>query len=418
MIQEVTVVIQVLNGAICFFLLRTFASPLFAYLGALLLISAREPWVIGFYPQLETNLIYLGSLLLTLKVVDSGSLLFLFIASLLCGMGFIADQRALLLILIPLSTLLVHREYIFRRLMIISLGMILPTLLFLLYLFVNGGVERFIEQTLVFPAQFRAGSKTLGDFLGDALDVYGHVPEKTPLHALLAAFGLLLWLIKGGRRDGKILIVVVSFLPMLGMPLLGGRNFDYYTIVVFPLLSLAAVLPTPLLTKMGRTIWAILMTTPLVLSLYHALTLSLSHPVDGVKEITRRLEEKGVKEREVYMWGYRLDVYTELGLLPHNPFASRIFVHPDHAITGEARLKHIYPKYESEFFERMKSSPRFIVLFDREGYRHQGSPADSYIKELLKRRYELSTRVIYEDFLGKECMFDLYEIKVGDESPP
>lgn len=409
LIQEVTAVLQVLNGVVCFFLLRTFASPLFAYLGALLLVSAREPWVIGFYPQFETNLVYLSSLLLTLKFIGTSSSVFLFFSALLVGLGFIADQRALLLFLIPVSALLVQRELILRRLTLVSLGTLLPTLLVLLYLFISGGIGRFIEQTFIFPTQFRAGSKSFGDFLRDGLEVYAHIWEKTPLHALLAVSGLLLFAVKGGLKDKKVPVVLVSFLPMLGMPLLGGRNFDYYTIVVFPLLSLAAVLSTPLLTPSGRRVWAFLMMTPLLLSFYHAISLSLPHPVDGVKEITRRLEEKGVKEREIYMWGYRLDVYTELGLLAHNPFASRIFVHPDHAITGEARLKHIYPKYESEFFERMKAPPRFIVLFNREGYQHQGSPADSYIRQLLKQRYELSVRVIYQDFLGKECVFDLYE---------
>lgn len=408
--QQVTTLLQVANGVACFALLRHLAfTPLFSYLAALLLISAREPWVIGFYPQFETNFLYLLTLLFTLNFIDSGSSKKLFLASMLAGVAFIADQRAILLSVIPLIGLLLRRESLCSRFILFAAGAILPSTLFISYLVLENGLQPFIEQTLIFPSQFRAGSKAAGDILSDTIAIYAHLPSKTPLHTLFAAVGALLWLIKKDRWDKRMAVVFISALPMLIMPALGGRDFDYYTIVVLPLLSIGAVLPTPFLSPLSKRAWAVLLAAPSFISLYEASMLSLPQPKDGVRVIVDELKDRGVKEGEVYMWGYRLDVYTELGILAHNPFASRIFVHPDHAITGAAREKHIYPKYEKEFFERMKKPPRFVVLFQREGYSAQGSRADSLIRDLLQRDYTLIKRVIYDDFLDKECVFDLYE---------
>lgn len=420
LIRQVAFINQVATAFGVFLILRHYESRAAAVLGGALLLSAHEPWVLGFHQQFEINLCTVYIILTALQAIETGKRAWLGGSFFLSGLAFTFDQRAAFLAFIPLvvfALLLPAPEY-FRKIYLVLMGAVCPAIA-LGYLTINGALQSWFEQTLIYPSFYRAGSKNLLEVLLQGIEVHKYLVTQTPIFLALALIGGFIWVREWKTdRSQAAALILASILPLLAMPLFGARDFDYYTITWFPLMAIFAAHAPRIFKRLNsRVAWLVpvIVWTPVGLSVLQVVMHANweyrdKYDGDAITDTVAYLKRELSPTDSVYVWGYRLDTYIYLRRLSPLPFVNTIMVDPDDKVTGEeSRQQHVYPKYEQEFMaDFMSVLPKFVVVFDSEDRIRGYSMADNFVRQILAGRYELVFKSRKRDFRDKETSFDVF----------
>lgn len=416
------------SAFVLYFVLRLFRGPWVSFLGAALLLSAREPWVLGVPVQYQMNFLWLLALYGALRSFKQQNAGWLFVPALLAGLALVYDQRALALVVIPFLAVVLYDRCVKRIGLILATAMLgvylLPPLLFVGYLYTQGAFEAFIEQTFTYPAHIRAGAFELGSLLGSAFVIHRHLYTQTPILLSTGVAGFVLFLLRYRSactqpwEKAVFWLLLILLLPLAGMASIGGRDFDYYTITWLPYLALFSAWashPLYFQRRFLRHLYCGVLVLPILLSVGNALRhYDGIDPVDstgdGVHEVVYHLSSRADPEDTVFVWGYRPDVYVRLKRLNPYRFTSHIFFHPDVQIT-ENRDKYVFPKYEAEFIQALTSRPPdFLVIFEREGVDAFASRSGQVILGMLQSSYRVIHRTRKQDFTSTWCSFSVYTL--------
>jgi hypothetical protein len=410
---------QSLTALFVFLIGKEFAGRSFAVLSSLLVLAAREPWVIGFYQQYQTNTLMVMIWYLSLKAINDPKAgdRSLSLAFLVAGLAFVFDQRALLMSITPV----VAWVLLFRRDSVILLRaapmfyFVVP-IVGVLYLLKNDALTPFVEQTFKFPLLFRTGQSSLLDQLLTCLTLHRHILSTTPVLLLFAMLGVIPLLRTRGRGEQ---VLILSFaLSVFLMTLLGGRDYEYYTVPWIPFMGLASLglvhwrlFQGPVLSK---TLPALFF-SPVLLSYIQLIENfpTKKDPGDGVSEVAQFLKMSMNSEDTVYVWAYRLDLYVQANKLSYFPEANRMMIHPDHAIVhSEERRKHVFPKYDERFRQRLEAAPpSYLVTFTRDDVPPLWSAADDAVRTTLSRRYDKVFEVQRRNFRGDLCLWRVFRLR-------
>ncbi|MCB0318395.1 MAG: hypothetical protein KDD56_06525, partial [Bdellovibrionales bacterium] len=102
LLRQSAFIIQALAALGVFLTVRIYQKRDSALITSLLFLSAREPWVNAFYPQYIFNLIFVWVLYFLVTDIHANRFKLSRYAFLLCGIGFVFDQRLLFLTILPL----------------------------------------------------------------------------------------------------------------------------------------------------------------------------------------------------------------------------------------------------------------------------------------------------------------------------
>ena len=390
---------QTLCGILLFSVLRFYLSRTLALAGALLLVTAREPFVLSFYPLYQLNLLMLAVWYFALRAVRSGRLRWLCLCAFTAGTSLVFDQRALFLLIIPaaLPWLLPSPPWP-RRSAALAYACCLPApLLALAYLAAHGALRPFWEQTLVYPLLFRGASTSIFGTFDSLVELHSYLIVETPLLLLLAALGAATLLARPIFPPGEGRVAALFCLPVCAMPFLGGRGFDYYTIPYLALFAFLAPFTAALFAARSplsrRVTYVLLYATP-VLALAAAGKLLITQelirtPPDAAPAVAAFLKAQPDRApNRTYVWGYRPDIYVHLAEVAPLSFVNRQLIHPDAVITGnDERLRHIYPAYEERFYHELATRPPQYIVTYSEGAQ-LFSPSDSMLRTFVSANYE------------------------------
>lgn len=417
LLRHMGAVFQVCSGLGIFVLLERHISKGWALFAALLYVSAREPWVNGFPLQYELNLI----IIIIFILLDRGQKKHLLLASLLSGLAFTFDQRALALAALPLVGIITSAKDR-KHLLHFAVAWSTFPFLALLYLGFNGALAAWWEQTFIFPAKHRVGSLTLWESFIQGITLHRYLLTQTPWLAALAFVGLVVLVTNPLRNTYSAPLrraLLIAPLILFAMAAVGGRDYDYYTIVWLPYLAILAGIFFKYTVQSSAIIQgasAILVVGGLMVPFYHGVSLIRTGYFDrfisdGSVEVANFLKEEMSETDSVFVWGYRLDLYVKLGRTSPFPDSTLLFINPDWVIDGPERWRHIAPKYEYAFIERMISRPpTFIVKFTRSPIPTRGSPANSFVEKSLREKYLKVLDIEREDYLGGEPRFEVYRL--------
>lgn len=416
---------QIFSGLGVYLCLRFFVPWKLALLGGALVISQREPWVHAFYVQYQINLLLIFIVYFSLRFLNSNSISTLSIVGLLAGALATFDQRALHFVGVPwlLLVLFGRKAFTVKHVISAACSILAPISLALIYLWKNAAFEAFIQQTLIFPSKYRIGGKTLANLIADAVQLHKPLLFGTPLLLIFSFLGFI-YLIKSilpkhaesSQRTPAIFLALLF--PFFGiMPLMGSRDYEYYTITWLPYLSIIAML-SPLLLAKASTLtvrtYTALIAAPIVLACLGSSKALVENPFgeyrgDGVNEVVEFLNKNMAAEETLYVWGYRPDIYVRLKRLSAYPFATTIFFHPDQMITTN-REKHIYPEYEQRFLSLLQSNPpTYVVVFNRSKVLESPSPSQQRLFEVLASDYREAFDISKKDHAGELCSFKVYK---------
>lgn len=429
LVRQVLAINQILMAFGVYLILRLSFSFGLSLAGSLLAITAREPWVLGFYPQQQINLLSVYMILLALKSLSAPSAKFLYASALLCGLAFTFDQRALFLALIPVVALLLRNRggsiNAAREVLLVALCLAALPCLGLYYLWANGALQEFVRQTWTFPRAYRIGSKSFADMIVGGIVSHKYLLGDTTFMTCAAALGALtlLRLLRSAKtpeiRD-RALLLIVCIIPLSIMPFFGGRDFEYYTITWLPYLAIMTVVSTEFFKRLAepfRRLYLCVTILPVVFSVAGSVQnreIYNDYTGDGIFEVVNFLKEELAPRDSLFVWGYRPDIHVRLERLSPYPFVNQIMIQPDSQIKGEEeRRRHVFPAYEQRFFKLLDSSPpEVIVVFYRHEKTNAPSAANSKVTELLAAQYDKVYEVEKEDFMDFKCFFEVYRRRV------
>jgi hypothetical protein len=391
-----------------------------ALAAALLVVTAREPYMLGHYIQITLNPIWLGMLLCSMRFIERNHLTTLIGCGLLWGLGICSDQRTVFFGAIPLIAILVQRERSFF-LKLSTLGLcaaILPTLA-LASLWYNGALLSWYEQTIYFPSTYRVASSTPLSTLKLWLENHRYLITETPILALLALSGLIYLILSIVKKlVSRDALLIASTLPALSAFIaLGGRDYDYYSIIALPLLGLLAPYSLALAPDRPRAqlgisaciIAQILLAPILSLGLFFDKEFQ-AYSGDGVGEVVHYLAKNSSPGEKIYLLGYRLDLFVKLGRTSGYPFSSQIFYIPDAAIESKDHQAHIYPEYYERFKETLTSTPpAWIVRFKTSAVGDLVREAERYVETLTTSQYEKRFETSRMNHVGERISFTVWK---------
>jgi hypothetical protein len=389
----------------------------FAVLAAVFAISAREPWVLGFYPQYQINLVLVYVVWSALRALRGNETCWICFSSFLCGILLTFDQRTALAPIIPAAAMFLTRQGGSPRRWTASLAACLAApAAALVWLYFHGALGGFIEQTVIFPLRFRSAGNA--GIFAKAIELHRYLPELTP-HLVAGGLIGVAALARKFSASGAVKLFFASAVPIAVMPLVGGRDFDYYTLPWIPWLAIAAAAsPEFFKGEFVRRAWLVLLWSAPVISLLaaaHFLATPDAGPRnegDGTREVEAFLRGDLASSDSLFIWGYRLEPYIALQRTSAYPFANTILIHPDSSIKDPAkRALHVYPKYEA-LFERLLTErpPQVVVTFTREGS-EDDSPAQRVLYKTLAQRYRREFSVEKRDFKGALCTYVVYRLR-------
>lgn len=427
LIAQVALVNQVLVGAGVYLCLRYFLSFWPAMLGAALAISAREPYVFSFYVQHEINLLTVFSLLAALHAQSKRHLRYLAICSMIAGLAFVYDQRALALSFIPFSCgLLFLGSGIkhFTKGVLIAVGSwFVPVGAALFYLWHHDALLALYEQSFVFPTLHRVGGSSLSELLLQGIDINSYLVTKTPIlftTAIIGFTGLFCWLQKAEQQQrARYLMLLATFIPLAVMPLFGGRDFDYYSFTWLPYLAILSALSLKWFKNSGtlfKSTYSIVLLSPIIFSVIACIQIINRGEVaqysgDGINQLTNFLKKEIKADETLFVWGYRLEIYPRVRKTSPYPFSNLIFIQPDKNYEDQEKNElHIYPKYEKQFLSMLDNSPPdYVVNFQREGKAPYNSKSSQKLDFLLSTQYKVVKKIRGLDFQKKKIRFTVYK---------
>jgi len=385
-----------------------------ALLAGALAISAREPWVRGFYIQYQLSLGIVVLLYFCLRYLARRNPLALAAAGAAAGLLFTFDQRALVLGIVPLAAALLAGPPFGRPLLFAAAAMLLAPAAAAAYLTYHALWPEFIAQTFVFPGSYRMASQSAWEVLRQGLLLHRHLIWLTPILTVTALLGFVVALKR--RADSRFGLLVILALPLAVMPFFGARDFDYYTVTWLPYAALLSALSCDYFVRLPRraqAAYCFALCMPVLLALFSALLhagwqADLGYRGDGAQELAAYLEREVGPDESLYVWGYRPDIYVRLGRTSPYPFVNQMMIHPDSSIQDEEqRRRHVFPEYEADFLRRLAGEPPdWVVTFNEENARP--SRAHSAVKQLLERDYRRTYESDRQDFTGNRVLFRAY----------
>ncbi len=413
---------QALVGLFTFLVVSRFAPKSLAYVCGLLAIGAREPWTLNFYALHNLSVLYLCMLYLCLRYLKTGQALLPQMAFFLCGAALTCDQRGLFFLAIPIAALYLKHEISSKKVLSSAAAFLTLPAAAILYLWANQALLPFWEQTIIFPSQFRSGSQSLLELITLWAMAHKYLYLNSPLLLLFGLFGLFALIFDKrcryfGLSEEERSLLLLCALSVLTVPFFGARDFDYYTVTTLPFLAIMSGCCFLRFQHIyvGRVV--------LWLSLLLACALPFVGFIvdrgafakkleagDGTNEVVAYLKEHAQPQEDLYVWGYRYDIYLYLEKLAAYPFANQILIDPDQLIVGEsARKLHVYPKYE-ELFRRLTQEhlPTWLVIFLRGDEPRQSSASDRLVNQLARERYSKVFDSEKRDFLDKKVSFRVY----------
>lgn len=413
---------QALLGVGIWLLSRLFFSRTYALVAAPLAVTAREPFVYSFFPLAQVSCLATFVTWLSLYGIKSRCLVPILCSTFLCSVGFLIDQRAILLLALPfLSTIMLPEQpgrRKIRNLLICCGTFIIIPASFLFVLWRLEILEQFIHQTFIFPARFRVASLSLAARLNTAFIMHRHLILDTPLLCALALIGYLRMTTSLGIRsiEDRTCLMILAFMPAVyfTMAALGGRDFSYYTLPWLPWLAVIAVFSVELLERWGRLITCVILLSPLAIT-----ALSMPAFLAFVPELTRRdealriasfINQEASPDETLFVFGYRPDIYASIPKLGASPLVNVIYIHPDSLIREyNQRLNHIDPDIEREFMDWFnRTPPDWLVIADLGLGEADDSPSATLVKGAAAEKYSLRIRTNGPTVEGKPTSLSLY----------
>lgn len=413
LLRQMGAIFQVLTGLGIFILVNRFTSKGWSLFAAILYISAREPWVNGFPIQYELNLL----IVLILLLIDKKDFTS---AAAIASLGFIFDQRALALITLPLAAITATELKLKPVLKFLTIYSILP-LLTLLWLYTNGALLAFWEQTFIFPSKYRVATLSFWDSIAQGFSLHRYLLTSTPwLFGLaLAGYAALFDLrIKDALSPELRRALLIAPLILFAMAGIGGRDYDYYTVIWLPVLSaLAGVCFYYAVTASSSFKLSVAFMTIIGIFIPHLYSLALlktdnfkDYGSDGSVETASFIKANMKPNDSVFVWGYRMDLYLRIGKTAPFADASLLFIHPDAAIKN-SRWRHIAPKYEYDFMEKITANmPTFLVRFTRGGDKTLFSPSKELVSKLININYQKVFEIERKDYQDGYPKFEVYKL--------
>ena len=422
LISLTRLIFQVSTAIGVFALCRMRCSFALALLGAALYITARAPMAFAFYPQHELATFLIWILFFCFRALQNGRMLRW--ASLLCGMAFVCDQRALLLFVLPAATWVLRQRSAGLRnseatpmRALIFPALIAPSAV-LIYLTCTHALLPFWEQTVVFPFFFRSASLGFSAKLHSWLWVHRYLITMTPFLSTFAAIGVLaIATHRMQLAEGERLLLSTAIFVLLGTTFFSGRDFQYYTIPFNPLLAYLAVCSSSFFTRLpiaGRRVYSGLLLTPVLIALLQSYQTMAQLPKagfdDGASETISFLQRNLGTQDRLLVWGYRMDLQARLGRHSDYPFGNQIMIHPDRSITTEAdRALHVFGKYEKLFLGALTNDPPTVVVtFDKPELSKLSSSAEQQLKLLLQERYTKVFEITRLNIAKEPCTFRIF----------
>ena len=428
-IKIVALITQVATAFGLYLCARFFVGHGWALLSGCALLAAREPWVLAFYVQYQINFFIVWTWFFCFQACFSGKVRPLYFASLLAGLAFCFDQRALALAWFPISVWALaaaSRSKMVPRFLVIDLGAmavnwaIFP-ILALAYLVSNDAFSPFVEQTFVFSSRYRAHASAWM-MLEASVKMHAFLLD-TPCLLLVGLGGFLVlgircacaWL--ATPKDLAASFLLLAVVPLVVMPVLGGRVFSYYTITWLPYFALLGVVAVGLIHSrrgLEKLLVTFLLCIHVALPLARVLDVSSwenlrKYQGDGMSELVEYLETNVDSKSSIYVWAYRAEVYVRLQRVSAYPFVNMLCIHPDVQITSN-RQAHVYPKYERMFLQLLdEQPPEYLITFVREGEILEDSTrASAKVHGLIKSDYALIFDVSRKDFTGATCQYQVF----------
>ena len=417
------VVQQVVVGYLVFLIVRRFTIPLWSLFGALVAVSAREPWVLGHFIQYELNPLWLLSLLFALSFISKGSLRFLALSFFISGIAFTFDQRALFFSIIPFGAWTLSKRGTLLRwiasLFIAGMAWGLAPLTAILYLFSHGALIPFYEQTFVFPSQYRVGGSSLTELLFQGLSLHRYLFTLSSLLFIGALASTFTIILQKRYRDSTYTLLFFAAIPHFIFPFFGGRDYEYYTVTWLPWMAIvSALLPSLLVDTVPALVLTAakaLVASPILTASLGAMTIAMDDSVqayqgDGAREAAEFLRVNAQPSDQIYLLGYRLDLFAHLGRTEGLPFSSQIFYTPDSDVPSEQYELHTYPQYRSQFEDVLTNTPpQWIVIFNTSELIGIKRPIESFVLSLVASRYEKAYTITRNDFRDKVITFEVYK---------
>ncbi len=416
---------QVLVGLGVFLSLRMLTGFSWSLVAALLAACAREPWVESFYVQHELNLLQVFIWYGSIRYIVYGSRGAFSIAAFIAGLAFLFDQRALAFVAyLPIALFLrqrVQRESWGEAACWGGFAVLLAPLCAVVYLLANGALSEFVQQTIVFPTLYRRGSQSLATSLWLGIWLHRYLFTLSPLLAVGAAFGLFgvyrMWHDQPTPWRAAVQFLLLTALPLIPMQMLGGRDFNYYSITTLPLMAALAAFGYGIFLRHRafQAIYLIFLVLPTVLGIVEAGAARKDPMVrdyrgDGLNETVEFLQKVLLPTDTVYVWNYRLHIYSRLGRLAPVRASNEIMIHPDSLVLGPERAAHVFPRYETEFLNWIsRTPPTYIVWFDRTGQEKRTSRVRDVIESLIAAHYQEVFSIQRRDLTRADCSYRVFK---------
>ncbi|MCB9029731.1 MAG: hypothetical protein H6619_01655 [Deltaproteobacteria bacterium] len=428
LIKNVAFLNQVLVSIAVFLVSRLYFANHVALIAGLLTIVAREPFVLGFQIQYMINFYLYFLLYFSLLAIRKQNSSYLLLAYFLSSVAFVYDQRCLALVLIPIVASFQIIGFPSFKGATKSLTFYLtPILASLYYLYKNGALVPFYEQTFLYPSIYRIGSRSMIDLIWNAICIHKHLFSHMNVwffgSALIGSIALYFNAANASPLSVKEKrLFTVILIPLLLMPSVGGRDFDYYTITWLPFFGICVAFGYDYISKQRealKLIYALLLFLSLLFPLVAAAGFMRSDMLqrytgDGFTEVSEYLNRNLSADDTVYVWGYRMDLYVAIHKLSHFPHVNYIMIHPDRQVIGEDREKHIYPKYEDMFLDKLAKNPPtyFVTALHKERDELElDSKAQSEVFNAIDQRYEQVFESKKDAYNGVISIFTVYKLK-------
>lgn len=418
-----------LTGLFTYLGCRSFTRPFVSLVAALLVVSAGQPETAGFYIQFELNLILSAILCCLLWHTVSSRDSLLKIASFLLGLLICYDQR--MVVYLPLIPILLLWQCNFGRaffrnfILEFVLPFIVAPLAGFLYLFCSGIINEFIFQVYTYPREYRIGSLNFFSVIYEGIRSHWFLLEKTPIFTGAAIAGCLAIAKKSIRnfRAAQKLILLLTLVLSIFPPLFGGRYYEYYVVTYYPVFGILAgagiLLLFSIRKSIGITYYLLLFLQPLFAMILAYSLLRYDHFLefsgDGNKEVAAYLQENAEVDDQIFVWGYRPDIYLLIGRTSPSRFVNQMMIHPDGNLTQEEQALHVVPKYLEEFKKWWcMSPPNFVVTFNENDM--SSSLAQQFVMGQLKNHYHPTFNTRKLDASKREIRFKIYSLSSSNAS--
>jgi hypothetical protein len=425
LLRQMAFLNQVATGFVVYLCLGLFVSRVHALIGGLLVVSAREPFVLGFFMNYQSNLLVVLIWYFCFAYLKQKRINNIYIAGFITGLLVTYDQRFIFSSCLPFAALWLAAP---NKVSIRSVFYVLLTVGFcpislLSYLALQDALIPFFEQCFIFPMNYRVASQDVWATLINVIYVHRYLLELTPYLLFAGLWGFLYLFFSHGKKleAGVKGFIFISLGIQFIASSLGGRDYEYYTIpylVILPLLAVLGSIAFDRFTWRLRGVYLVILSLPVMVSIYQSLNLepnkiAVKANFDGSKQTIDFLKSELKENDTFFVWGYRFDLYVRTERLSAYPFANLLMIQPDQQVRDlSLRNKHIYHKYQKYFFDLLSNRPpSVIVVATRNGIR-LSSPSQDKIEEMVRTDYTKLFSVTGSNIVQETTSFEVYRKKL------